>query len=298
MNAQRNVAATVRISAIITAHRRIEQTLASLGRIGACQPAPDETLVHVDGGEGQCETAVRQAFPHVKLLRSNTCVGPGGGRNKLIAEAKNEFVASFDDDSAPMDPDYFARLEQLFTEFSNAAVISAAIYHPGETISPDMRTEEWVSDFSGCGCAYRRSGFLATAGYVPLPVAYGMEEVDLALRLHSQGRRVLQTRWLRVFHDTDLKRHADPRITAASVANLALLSYLRYPPSCWPVGLGQCLSRIVWLLRNRRPHGIFSGLAMIPAHLRKNKHHRQVIGARYVRSFLALRRAPLRARIE
>jgi GT2 family glycosyltransferase len=299
MSVQRNNGvATVRITAIVTAYKRIGETLATLKKIYACQPAPDEILVHVDGSQSSCEEAIRQSFPFVKLLRSHGCVGPGGGRNKLIAEAKNEFVASFDDDSFPIDPGYFARLEELFTVFPNAAVISAAVYHPGESIDPDTRTEEWVSDFSGGACGYRRSAFLTTTGYVPLTVAYGMEEVDLALRLHSRGGRVLRTRWLRVFHDTDLKRHADPRITAASIANLALLSYLRYPPSYWLVGFGQCLSRIVWLLRHGRSHGIFSGLAMIPAHLRRNKQHRQVISAQYVRSYLALRRMPIGAAIE
>ena len=58
-------------------------------------------------------------------------------------------------------------------------------------------------------CVYRRSAFLEAGGYVPLPVAYGMEEVDLALRLHSRGGKILTTPWLRVFHNTDLKRHAE-----------------------------------------------------------------------------------------
>jgi len=286
------------ITAIVTAYQRIKQTLGTLQKLHECQPALDEILVHVDGGQTECEDAIRAAFPDVQVLRSGTCVGPGGGRNKLIAAARNEFVASFDDDSYPIDADYFARASTLFEKFHAASVLSAAFYHQGEAIASDSRTADWVSDFSGGACVYRRSVFLATAGYVPLPVAYGMEEVDLALRLYAQGGKILRTPWLRVFHDTDLKRHADPQVTAGSIANLALLTYLRYPLSCWFVGLGQLGNRIQWLLRNGRARGILKGLVMIPAHLRNNRQYRKKLAAEVVRSYLASRRAPIAASFE
>ncbi len=282
-----------RMTAVLTAFLRIEKTLTTLKKLADGQPPPDEILVHVDGGRAECETAIRAAFPQVQVLISKSCVGPGGGRNKLIAAARNEFVASFDDDSYPIDTDYFARASSLFEKFPAASVLSAAVYHQGEAIASDSRMAEWVSDFSGGACVYRRSAFLATTGYVPLPVAYGMEEVDLALRLHAQGGKILRTPWLRVFHDTDLKRHADAQVTAGSIANIALLTYLRYPPSCWLIGLGQCLSRIQWLLGHGRQRGILKGLTMIPAHLRTNRGYRKPLTAEAVRSYLALRRAPV-----
>ena len=82
---------------------------------------------------------------------------------------------------------------------------------------------------------------------MPLRDAYNMEEVDFALRLHARGGKVLGTQWLRVFHDTDRARHADPAVTAASIANLALLAFLRYPVHLWTIGAAQCANRIQWL---------------------------------------------------
>ena len=120
-----------------------------------------------------------------------------------------------------------------------------------------------------------------------------MEEVDLALRLHSRGERILTSSWLRVFHDTDLQRHGDPRVTAGSIANLALLAYLRYPRSLWFVGLGQCVNRVVWLVRHGRRRGIWMGVTMIPAHLRAHREYRLPLGVNEVKSYLALRRAPV-----
>lgn len=281
------------ISAIVTAYERIEQTLATLRVIQSCTPPPDEILVHVDANRGECEQAIRKAFPSVRVLRSGVQVGPGGGRNKLVDAAQFELVASFDDDSYPIDADYFARAGKLFKQFPEAAVICAALYHVGEAIELDQKSAEWTADFSGGACLYRRQAFLDAGGYVPLPVAYGMEEVDLALRLHARGDRILTARWLRVFHNTDLRHHADPRITAGSIANLALLAYLRYPATLWVVGMGQCVNRLFWLLRHGRRRGIVKGVTMIPAHLWANHRYRLPVSNSALRSYLALRRSPI-----
>jgi len=166
-------------------------------------------------------------------------------------------------------------------------------YHTGESIGLDEQRAQWTADFLGGACVYRRGAFLEAGGYVPLPVAYGMEEVDLALRIHSRGGKILTSHWLRVFHNSDLRHHADPRVTAGSIANLALLAYLRYPVSLWGIGVGQCANRLLWLLRHGRRRGILKGLTMIPAHLRANRQHRLPVSKKAVRSYLALRRAPV-----
>jgi GT2 family glycosyltransferase len=223
---------TVAITAIVAAYQRIEQTLETLKRIKACRPQPDEITVHVDGHQIRCRDAIRQAFPQIKVITSSESIGPGGGRNRLISEARNEWVASFDDDSFPLDADYFARVAALFTKYPEAAVLSAAIYHQGESIGEAEGTPQWVADFIGCGCVYRRDAFLKTSGYVPLTIAYGMEEVDIGLRLLANGQRILKTPWLRVYHDTRLKHHANPNIVAAGIANRALLAFLGQDGTC------------------------------------------------------------------
>jgi len=285
------------ISAIVTAYDRVEQTLATLRVIQNCVPPPDEILVHVDANQVACENAVREAFPSVRILRSEEQVGPGGGRNKLVQTAQCEFIASFDDDSYPIDSDYFARALQVFEKFPEASLICAALYQTGESIELDEKSAQWTADFLGAACVYRRKAFLDAGGYVPLPVAYGMEEVDLAIRLHSQGGKILTTRWLRVFHNTDLKHHGDPRVTAGSIANLALLAYLRYPVSLWGIGVGQCANRLLWLLKHGRHRGIFKGVTMIPSHLWANHRYRAPVSKSVVSSYLALRRAPVSAEL-
>ena len=278
------------LTAIVTAHQRVNELLSTLRIISQCTPAPAEIIVHVDGGEHACAAAVRRAHPDVQLIVSDDQIGPGGARNKLIAAASHAIVASFDDDSYPFDSDYFARIIRTFDEYPDASVVDARVFHLHQAIEPDTSNASWVADFSGGGCAYRRSRFLETGGYVPLATAYGMEEVDLALRLHAIGGRILRSGRLRVFHHTDLSHHADPAVTSASIVNVALLTYLRYPPALWVIGAGQCVNRIQWLVRHGRRRGVLQGLAAIPATLKTYRHYRRPLPRRTVQSFLALRR--------
>jgi GT2 family glycosyltransferase len=278
------------VTAIVTAFQRTEALLATLEKLHACVPAPDEIIVHVDGGNELCADAVRARYPSVAVIVSRANVGPGGGRNQLVQAASHPIVASFDDDSYPIDRDYFARLQQVFTDHPDAWVADARVFHLHEPIEPAVNTAAWVSDFCGCACAYRRSRYLETGGYVPLPIAYGMEEVDFGLRVHALGGRVVRSGRLRVFHATDLSHHADPAITSASIVNIALLAYLRYPPSMWLVAVAQCLNRLQWLVRHGRRRGVLQGLAGIPAAIAAHRGERRPLPSRAVRSFLQLRR--------
>jgi GT2 family glycosyltransferase len=285
----------VGVSAIVTAFERIEQTLDTIEHIQRCAPAPAEILVHVDANASACAAAIGRAHAAVRVILSGENIGPGGGRNKLVEAASHPFVASFDDDSYPIDADYFARIQQAFERFPDAWVLDAQVFERGRPLEPAGPQCHWVADFSGGGCAYRRARFLETGGYLPLPTAYGMEEVDLALRVHAAGGRVLQCRQLRVFHNSDLSHHGDPAITSASISNIALLAYLRYPGWMWGVGLGQCANRVLWLLQHNRSRGVLRGLAAIPSAMRRHRRARRPVTAAAVRSYLALRKRPVPA---
>jgi len=278
------------MTAVVTAYQRVDDVRVTLRTLQACDPPPAEILVHVDGNQVDCAASIRREFPDIPIILSEGNIGPGGGRNRLIAAATNPIVASFDDDSYPIDRDYFARLESLFNQYPDAAVIDARVFHVNEPINLDTPAAEWVADFSGGACAYRREQFLRTGGYVAVPLAYGMEEVDLALRLHAMGARVLRSSRLRVFHNTDRARHASPSVTAASVANIALLTYLRYPIWLWGIGAGQSVNRIWWLLGNGRRRGVLRGLWQIPPLLWRHRSARRPVSTASLRSYLRLRR--------
>jgi hypothetical protein len=244
----------------------------------------------VDDNQTECAATIRAEHPDIQVIESTTHVGPGGGRNRLMQRTTESIVASFDDDSYPIDLDYFARIAEMFSLFPKASVLCSHVYHRGEPIAQDAKMAEEVADFSGGGCAYQREIFLLAGGYVPVPVAYGMEEVDLALRLHAQDRLVLRSSWLRVFHDTDLAHHSEYRVTAASITNIVTFAYLRYPLALWPIGVWQVLNRIRYLLRKGRFRGLLAGLARIPIEPFKYRKYRGRVPAKKVWSYLKLRR--------
>jgi GT2 family glycosyltransferase len=283
------------ISAILPTYNRPARLRDTLQRILACDPAPAEVIVHVDAGDTTSGDLIRTEFPDVRLLESAERVGPGGGRNRLVAAASCPLVASFDDDSYPVDLDYFARLEMVFDRYPRVAVLAAVVFNNGDEMKPGEPSCRWVADFGGGGCAYRRDVFLDTTGYVPMPIAYGMEEVDLALRLHGSGWGILQSPWLRVRHETDRRHQQAPAVTAASVANISLLAYLRYPISRWWVSVGQTMNMVWYLLRNNRRRGIVAGLGRIPGLARRYSSYRGPVTASALDSYLRLRRRPVDA---
>ncbi len=280
------------VSVVIpTFNRRLELGVA-IRRVLDCRPPPAEIIVHVDVGDMNTEPWLRGEFPAVKVLQSADRMGPGGGRNKLIAAASSEIVASFDDDSYPMDDDYFARLSEVFNRRPDASVVASQIIHRGEPVPDATPVVRSSVLFVGCGVAYRQRDFLDCGGYVPLAMAYGMEEVDLAIRLVCRDKNLYFTPWLRVFHDTDLSHHGSTAITAASIANLALLAYLRYPVRYWPYGCVQVIHRVLWLVRARRLRGILAGLFAIPAHIWCHRRFRDTVSSSGLAEFLRARWSP------
>jgi len=274
------------ITAIVTAYDREEITRETVRRLLACDPPPEEILVHLDNGADF-------EFPEgVRVLRSSENIGPGGGRNWMIREAGNGWVASFDDDSYPLSSDYFTRVAEVIQRHPEVGVIAAEIRHRDPIHDASSFTsEQEAASFIGCGCIYRKEAFLQTDGYIRLPVAYGMEEVDLALQLHAQGISLLAAPDLKVFHDTDLSHHQSAKITAGSIKNQALLAWVRYPFSASFYGLLQWMNKAFDNLKRGRFAGALQGLIGSPLHLWKYRGLRQPVSWAVIKKFRRLSRS-------
>ena len=222
----------------------------SLTRIFECVPLPHEILIHFDGGsEPTTDLGFDPPIP-VRVLRSADFLGPGGGRHRLIKEASCDLVASFDDDSWPLDKDYFARALAVMGAFPNAVVLSPAVYLAEKPVRPVMAEVNESAAFEGSASITRRSFYLRLPGYVPVPQAYGVEEADVALQGHSAGFDVLSCAWLRAWHD---RPYADNvRCIAPWMANEVLLAYLRFPRWLQPWGWWRAIRHFIphWRLDN------------------------------------------------
>lgn len=291
----------ISVSAIIPTFRRTQLLISTISRIKNCCPAPNEILVHIDAGDSETDGHLRSAHPDITIISSQSRQGPGGGRNLLVEAARNEYIASFDDDSWPVDGDYFASANQLLNRYRTISLFACNIIEAdrvcaGEETLTEKSSSQYpveTTSFGGGGCFFRKSRFQKTGGYVPLENAYGMEESDVSLKLIDAGEQIGFISDLFVYHDCDRKsRHAQSCLNAAQIRNIALLAYLRYPIMYWPYGAAQVLNRVWYCLKRKRCSGIGLGLCSIPAALWKNRAFRHLVKPQTVERVHRIRRAP------
>jgi GT2 family glycosyltransferase len=278
------------VAVIIPTYNRGSAVLSVLQRIQDCDPKPAETWVHVDLADGILERDLRRLFPDVGVLTSSIRLGPGGGRHRCLLACGTPYAVSFDDDSYPADSDFFSVVERLFSKHAPAAILAARIWHRHERAIARSETLLPFPGYIGCGYAIRLAAYRQVRGYIPRPVAYGMEESDLSLQLFAAGWRIYEVGNLRVFHDTDLKHHQEPEITSGVIANVGLYAFLHYPIIGWGLGLAQVASKMAYCIRVGRLRGIWSGIRRIPAECYRHRRYRKPVGWRVLRRFLHFRR--------
>ncbi len=276
------------VTAIVPACRRLEPLLTTLRRIQDCDPVPNEIVVHVDGDDEKIVAAVRGFNAGIRILTSGALLGPGGSRNRLVEAAKHELVANFDDDSFPEQPDYFARVQMLAERFPEAAMFSAAS-HAKEWESLQFQQ---IALPSGCGSVFRKSWFQRIRGFVPLPIAYNMEEVDIGLQLHAVNGMIVHDPLLRVVHDRVPDTEINADMNAQILANTALFPFLRFPIWFWPLGVWSVCRRLQWMIAQGWTKGLRHGLQMIPGRMQQYKTYRRAVSSRTLLSWLKLKRRP------
>jgi len=281
---------TAPVTVVIPTYRREDRLRKTLQYILACRPAPGEILVHADFGDVATGHMLSLEFPGVRCINSDVRLGPGGGRNRLIFAARHEIVVSLDDDSWPVDKDFFGKASELFSGQPKLGVVACEIHEADDRSivireAPRDLSLQMDHCFVGCGAVIRRRAFLDTRGYIPLQHAYGMEEADLALQLLDLNYQIAFCPGLVVYHDCDRGgHHANPQINAAQIRNTGLLAFLRYPMVYWPLGLLQVLNRVWFSLNQRRYCGILSGISSIPMACWRYRDQRSIVRSATLRA--------------
>jgi GT2 family glycosyltransferase len=281
---------TVPVAVVIPTYNRGLAIFSTLRRIYACDPRPMEVLVHIDAADGTLEAEIAKQYPEVRVLTSLIRLGPGGGRHRCLLACKAPYAASFDDDSYPVDNDFFYRVQQLFSQHPRAAVIAAIIWQRGEVARARKDDLVRVPSYVGCGYAVRLAAYRKIRGSLPRPVPYGMEETDVALQLFAGGWHIYEVGALRVFHDTDLSHHQSPEIISGVVTNVGLFAFLNYPVIAWGWGVLQLVNIVVFSVRTGRIKGLCAGILHIPAECYRNRRYRNPITWKTLRKFLRFRR--------
>ena len=241
---------SVPISVAIPSFEGEGRLLATLERIIRCDPTPAEILIHCDGGWRPDVARFEKLSVPVTLLYSEIKKGPGGGRDACIRAATHDLVASFDDDSWPLDVEYFAQAQAIMDAMPQAAILSPAVYLAEKPIRPQCPELNTACYYQGSASIHRRGHYLELMGFVPIPAAYGVEETDLSLQTHSAGYKILESPWLRAWHDRSLA-DKDHQILPW-IRNEILLAFLRYPLIAQPWGWWRAW-RHVWRNREEIP---------------------------------------------
>ena len=278
------------VSVIIPTYNRGTKIVETLQRLSASVPAPGEIIVHIDASDGSLERCIRDLFPNVVIISSAERVGPGGGRDRCLKRCSFPFAVSFDDDSYPVDSNFFGFVEKLFREHPTAGVLECSIWHPHQPSLIRSTATKEVLSFTGCGHAIRLQAYSECTGYVPRPNAYGLEEADLSLQLFAAGWKILASRDLRVFHNTDLRHHQSAEVNSCAIANRGVLAFLRYPVLLWPWGVLQVAAKVRYCIRAGRWRGLIGGVARIPTDCWNLRRFRKVLPFGPVKTYLSLRR--------
>lgn len=287
----RRMAETTPVAVIIPTYNRGRAVISVLERVLACDPLPTEIWVHIDQSDGILERDINERFPGVRLLSSAARLGPGGGRHRCLLSCGMPYAVSLDDDSWPVDKDFFATIEPLFAEYPQAAIFGASIWHRSEAVKARISSVRRVASYVGCGHAIRVAAYRDVRGYLALATAYGMEEGDVGLQLFARGWHVYSAGGLRVYHDTDRTHHNAAEITASTITNLALLAFLHYPAVNFGRGFAQIANRIAFSMQKGRMKGIATGIAGIFRECYRNRGLRKPIRNDVLVEYFQLRRA-------
>lgn len=240
------------LSVIVPAHRagpELDRCLAALRR---CEPA--EVLVVAEGPE-VITAAVYFGFR--ALVRTGK--GPAAARNLGAQEASGDILVFIDSD-VEVTPSTLRQLESALQPgvdavfgsydddplYDNVCSLYANLrHHYVHQTSPRETGTFWT----GCG-AIRREVFLAFGGFSTAYVEPSIEDIDLGMRLHAAGRRVLLCPEIQVTH---CKRWTLASLLSADIFRRALpwtrrLLEVRRVPAVLNLGWSSRLSAVAaWL---------------------------------------------------
>ena len=219
---------------------------------------------------------LKNRFPNSMMTQSEKNIGPGGARDYLIRNAKEEFILLIDDDSYPISRDWTVALNEDVFRFRDASIITYPLYEYGRL---QLQGKDGNSVVSFCAAAslVKKATYVQLKGFEELKNAYGMEEEDLSLQLLDKGFIIRSSEAVSFAHDAKVQKHADPERVASTVANQIILGVLRYPLLFMPLIIYKVCSRITYNLLQRRTSGNFTGLVLGLRWVLKNWHIRKPV---------------------
>jgi GT2 family glycosyltransferase len=191
-----------RISVAITTHNRIDDLTVTLERLEAYGEAIHEILVCADGCNDGTQAFVRETYPDIILLENNPGQGSIPSRNRMITDATAPYVLLLDDDSYPIEEDFFAQCTRIMESHPDIGVLTfpqRSDEFPETLEQASFGPSSHVGTFTSSGSLIRRELFLSLGGF-PGYFFHAYEEPDFAMRVLASGSEVVQWTSLTVRH--------------------------------------------------------------------------------------------------
>ena len=112
------------ISIAITTHNRLQDLRKTLEALAAWRGQFDQILVCADGCSDGTQEYIRKNYPEIHLMENNPGRGSIPSRNRLISESPSPLVLLLDDDSYPMEADFFKTVLQVMQEHPDIGVLT------------------------------------------------------------------------------------------------------------------------------------------------------------------------------
>jgi GT2 family glycosyltransferase len=212
--------------------------------------ALEETLV-LNNASTESYVAIQafaSAHPELKLryISSTENLGVSRGRNRLMQEARGEYLLVLDDDIVFEATNSFAymahALDDEYYQSQRTAILTFRVLYfenrqPQVTAFPHKQFEKLKDEprfltyyFTGC-CHLIRKSALAETGLYPTDFFYGMEEYDLSYRMIAKGYSLAYDAGATVLHkESPLGRQPNHQKLASQWVNKSKVAW-RYLPA-------------------------------------------------------------------
>jgi len=190
------------VSIMITTKNRSVDLTKTLNVLKGLDPQPMEVLITADGCSDDTVEMVTRELPSARLIINQEGMGSVASRDRMMREAKGDFVLALDDDSYPEQVDCLATLQELVEESPQLAI---ATFPQRTDEYPETLTQEnfgevhAVRSFPCSGACLRVSTYRSLQGFEPM-FFHMYEEPDYALQCVASGWEVLYTPVITIRH--------------------------------------------------------------------------------------------------
>ncbi len=227
------------VSVLVLSRRRPDRLRACLAGI-ALQDHPDLETHVLANGCPETAALIRAEYPDLSLHEEAENIGCAPGRDRLVREARGEYVLFVDDDGELRSPDILRRLVDAAEADPHVAVVSMALMNAATDEPTGWRRQSghltfpcYHASFAGGACLVRRQVFLDVGGYGDGFHGCG-EEFDLTVRLYAAGWAVLHFPEVEFHHHVDKDEGAWRAQLCRGYRHLQYTVRRLYPrPWCW-----------------------------------------------------------------